>query len=365
MIDNVIEIASKFKVAGRPVSFEECTAGHINTTYVVTFDNDGVENKYILQKINTYVFKDPDRLMSNIIGVTAYLHDMIDSQGGDADRGTLNFVVCNNGKYYFKSQNGECWRMYHYIDGVVSYSLADTTDLFEKAGKAFGIFQRQLARYDAKSLYETIPDFHNTPLRYKRFLEVLASCSEEKRREAENEIQFVLSYESQCGFIVSAINDGEIPVRVTHNDTKLNNILMDSQSGEGVCIIDLDTVMPGSALYDFGDAIRFGASSALEDEPDLDKVFFREDMFEAFSKGYVGELRDSLTSYEIQSLPMGALIITFETGLRFLTDFLENDVYFKTSYPGHNLVRAKNQFKLVHDLETRMDKFNDIIRKFI
>jgi len=365
MIDNVIDIASKFKVAGRPIYFEECTAGHINTTYVVTFDNDGVENKYILQKINTYVFKDPDRLMSNIIGVTAYLHDMIDSQGGDADRGTLNFVVCNNGKYYFKSQNGECWRMYHYIDGVVSYSLADTTDLFEKAGKAFGIFQRQLARYDAKSLYETIPDFHNTPRRYKRFLEVLASCSEEKRSEAENEIQFVLSYESQCGFIVSAINDGEIPVRVTHNDTKLNNILMDSQSGEGVCIIDLDTVMPGSALYDFGDAIRFGASSALEDEPDLDKVFFREDMFEAFSKGYVGELRDSLTSYEIQSLPMGALIITFETGLRFLTDFLENDVYFKTSYPGHNLVRAKNQFKLVHDLETRMDKFNDIIRKFI
>ena len=365
MIDNVIEIASKFKVAGRPVSFEECTAGHINTTYVVTFDNDGVENKYILQKINTYVFKDPDRLMSNIIGVTAYLHDMIDSQGGDADRGTLNFVVCNNGKYYFKSQNGGCWRMYHYIDGVVSYLLADTTDLFEKAGKAFGVFQRQLAGYDAKSLYETIPDFHNTPRRYKRFLEVLASCPEEKRKEAENEIQFVLSHESQCGFIVSAISDGEIPVRVTHNDTKLNNILMDSQSGEGVCVIDLDTVMPGSALYDFGDAIRFGASSALEDEPDLDKVFFREDMFEAFSKGYVGELRDNLTLYEIQSLPRGALIITFETGLRFLTDFLENDVYFKTAYPGHNLVRAKNQFKLVHDLETRMDKFNDIIRKFI
>lgn len=365
MIDNVIDIASKFKVAGRPIYFEECTAGHINTTYVVIFDNDGVEDKYILQKINTYVFKDPDRLMSNIIGVTTYLHDLIDGQGGDAERGTLNFVACNNGKYYFKSPSGECWRMYHYIDGVVSYSLADTTDLFEKAGKAFGIFQRQLAGYDAKSLYETIPDFHNTPRRYKRFLEVLASCSEEKRSEAENEIQFVLSHEFQCGFIVSAINDGEIPVRVTHNDTKLNNILMDSQSGEGVCIIDLDTVMPGSALYDFGDAIRFGASSALEDEPDLDKVFFREDMFEAFSKGYVGELRDSLTSYEIQSLPMGALIITFETGLRFLTDFLENDVYFKTSYPGHNLVRAKNQFKLVYDLETRMDKFNDIIRKFI
>ena len=365
MIDNVIDIASKFKVAGRPIYFEECTAGHINTTYVVTFDNDGVENKYILQKINTYVFKDPDRLMSNIIGVTAYLHDMIDSQGGDADRGTLNFVVCNNGKYYFKSQNGECWRMYHYIDGVVSYSLADTTDLFEKAGKAFGIFQRQLARYDAKSLYETIPDFHNTPRRYKRFLEVLASCSEEKRSEAENEIQFVLSYESQCGFIVSAINDGEIPVRVTHNDTKLNNILMDSQSGEGVCIIDLDTVMPGSALYDFGDALRFAGSTATEDEKDLSKVEFDLEKFRMFTKGFVDAAKESLNDYEIELLPFSVMIMTLECGMRFLADHIDGDVYFKVHHEGHNLDRCRTQFKLVADMEKKEQQMKDIVKEII
>ena len=365
MINDVIGIAKEFNVIGIPVSFEECTAGHINNTYIVTFDNQGVLDKYVLQKINTYVFKNPDHVMSNIIGVTTYLHDLIQAQGGDADRGTLNFVSCNNGEYYFKNSNGDCWRMYRYIDDVISYSLADTTELFEKAGKAFGIFQRQLSGYDACSLYETIPDFHNTPERYKRFLDVVEACCSSRKKEAEKDIQFVLSHKAHCEFIISSLQRGEIPTRVTHNDTKLNNILMDSHTGDGVCIIDLDTVMPGSILYDFGDAIRFGASNALEDETDLDKVFFREDMFEAFSKGYIEELQDTLTVREIKAFPMGVLVITLETGMRFLTDYLENDIYFKTSYPEHNLVRARNQFKLVRDIETRMDRFNYIIKKFI
>lgn len=364
---NVFDIASKFAVDGCPVNFTECNVGHINNTYIVDFDINGQKDTFVLQRINTYVFKNPDYVMSNIIGVTSFLKKRLMQNGGDAERGTLSFVNCRNNaeEYCYKDSDGGCWRMYHYIDNVVSYALAENTDLFEKAGFAFGNFQHLLSDYDASSLYETIPDFHNTKLRFSRFLEVLNNAPEERKNIAKNEIDFALEREKQCSFIVDEIANGNIPLRVTHNDTKLNNILMDAYTNEGVCIIDLDTVMPGSVLYDFGDAIRFGASNALEDEKDLSKVFFRADMFEAFAKGYIRGTHGALTSYEIQCLPMGAQIITFEIGLRFLTDYLENDVYFKTSYSDHNLVRAKNQFKLVLDIETRMNEFKNIISKLL
>ena len=362
---NVIDIATKFAVDGKPISFVECKIGHINNTYIVDFDVNGREDKFVLQRINTYVFKNPDYVMSNIIGVTTFLKKRLVQDGGNAERGTLSFVNCRDNfqEYCYRDEEGGCWRMYHYIDNVISYALAESTDLFEKAGFAFGNFQHLLSDYDASSLFETIPNFHNTKLRFARFLEVMKNASDERKKAAADEISFVLAREEQCSFIVNEISSGNIPLRVTHNDTKLNNILMDPETNEGVCIIDLDTVMPGSALYDFGDAIRFGASNALEDEKDLSKVFFRTDMFEAFAKGYIRGTRGAMTEHEIKCLPMGAHIITFETGLRFLTDYLENDVYFKTSYSGHNLVRAKNQFKLVFDIETRMSEFNNIISK--
>ena len=364
---NIFEIATKFAVNGTPASFEECKVGHINNTYIVDFDADGYKNKFILQRINTYVFKNPNYVMSNIIGVTTFLKNQLLQSGGNPERGTLSFINCrdNPKEYCYRDHEGGCWRMYHYIDNVISYALAESTDLFEKAGFAFGNFQHLLSDYDASSLFETIPNFHNTKLRYSRFLEVLKNASAERKSNAAEEIKFILSREEQCSFIVNEISNGNIPLRVTHNDTKLNNILMDPITNEGVCIIDLDTVMPGSALYDFGDAIRFGASNALEDEKDLNKVFFRTDMFEAFAKGYLRGTCGSLTEHEIECLPLGAYIITFETGLRFLTDYLENDVYFKTSYSDHNLVRAKNQLKLVLDIETRMNEFDNIIKKFV
>lgn len=365
MNSNIISVVKSFDVKGMPVNICECTAGHINSTYFVDISCDGMPEKYVIQKINTYVFKNPEHVMGNIIGVTGYLRDIIAAEGGDPERGTLSFIPCRNGGYFCRDNDGGYWRMYRYIDNVVSYSLADSASLFEKAGYSFGQFQKRLAGYDAARLYETIPDFHNTKKRFARFLEVLDGCSAERRSAAAKEIQFVLDRERQCSFIIDAISDGSIPVRVTHNDTKLNNILMDTATGEGVCIIDLDTVMPGSALYDFGDAIRFGASSAYEDEKELDKVFFRTDMFEAFAKGYIAGAGGAMSRYEIESLPMGAYVITFETGMRFLTDYLENDVYFRTEYPEHNLVRAKNQFKLVADLENRMPEFNAIIGKFL
>lgn len=364
MNTEIFNIARSFDVAGEPCGVEECTMGHINNTYIVDFYNRGNTDKYVLQRINTYVFKRPDFVMNNIFGVTNYLRGYLVAIGEDPRRGTLNFMFSRDGHTYYRDENGGCWRMYRYIDNVVSYALADSPELFMKAGYAFGQFQQRMAGYDASMLNETIPDFHNTKRRYERFCEVVEGCGSERRSIASDEIKFVHDRGEQCSFIVDKLETGEIPLRVTHNDTKLNNILMDAATGDSVCIIDLDTVMPGSALYDFGDAIRFGASSALEDERDLDKVFFRNDMFEAFAKGYIEGSGHSLTEKEIEYLPMGAYIITLETGMRFLTDYLEGDVYFKTAYPDHNLVRARNQFKLVYDIESRMDEFRDIIKKF-
>ncbi len=361
MIVELKEIISRFNIPGEPVSIKECKAGHINSTYFAAFP----DAKYVLQKINTYVFKNPDHLMSNIVGVTGYLRKVIAAGGGDPERGTLHFIACRDGKYYTADSDGGCWRMYRFIDDVVSYQLAETTELFYKAGLAFGDFQKKLAGYDASTLFETIPDFHNTKKRFEKFDSVAAGCASGREKTAAREIEIIRSRKEKCAFIVDGIASGRIPVRVTHNDTKLNNILMDKTTGEGVCIIDLDTVMPGSALYDFGDAIRFGASSALEDEKDLNKVYFRADMFEAFAKGYIKGAGGAMTKSEIKALPMGAYVITLETGMRFLTDYLENDVYFRVEYPDHNLIRARNQLKLVYDLETRMDEFNRIIDKFI
>lgn len=364
MRPDIENITSQFRVQGELVSWKECRTGHINSTFFVTFSEGGTESKYVLQKINTYVFKNPEQLMSNIVGVTEYLRRVIAKEGGDPERGTLNFIACHNGHHFCRDNDGGCWRMYKFIDNVVSYQLAGSTELFREVGFAFGDFQRKLAGYDAKSLFETIPDFHNTKKRYADFERAVTGCTGERRGIASAEIDFIRRRREKCLVIVDEIAAGRLPVRVTHNDTKLNNILIDKDTGRAVCIIDLDTVMPGSALYDFGDAIRFGASSALEDEADLDKVYFRSDMYEAFAEGFISGAGGALTKREISLLPMGAYIITLETGMRFLADYLEGDVYFRTEYEDHNLIRARNQLKLVCDIETRFDEFVRITEKF-
>lgn len=359
----VLKIASEFTLGSAPTGFSECTDGHINGTFFVD-TADG--KKYVIQRINTGIFKDPDGLMRNVIGITEHIRRKLAAEGGDVERGTLHFIKTVSGdNYYEDRENGSAWRAYVYVDGVESFQSAGSTDVFSQVGRAFGHFQMQLADYDASGLCETIPNFHNTPSRYVDFEAALVRNASGRADRAADAVEFVKAHKDVCSYIADRIAAGVLPLRVTHNDTKLNNILIDKATGKPICIIDLDTVMPGSVLFDFGDAIRFGASSAAEDEKDLSAVFMREDMFEAFAGGFIGGLEGSLTDTEILELPMGALVITLETGIRFLTDYLDGDTYFRKHYPEHNLDRARNQFKLVADMEEKMPEMLKTVKKYL
>ena len=361
-MNKILEIAKKFNILSEPVAFYEHKVGHINSTYFVTCENG---KKYVLQNINTSVFKDPDVLMNNIVGVTTHIRQKLKAEGKSFARRTLRFYSVEDGLYYYKDDRNRYWRLYKFIDNVDCYQSADSTEILEKVGEAFGHFQMQLADYDATLLKETIPNFHNTVSRLNDLKTAIDNDIAGRVSSVSDEIQFVLEHSEVCSYIMEKISNGEIPLRVTHNDTKLNNILMDHASGEPICVIDLDTIMPGSVLFDFGDAIRFGASSADEDETDLSKVYMREDAFEAFAKGFVSGLEGSLSETEIMELPMGALVITLETGIRFLTDYLNGDTYFRIHYPQHNLDRARNQFALVRDMENKLHNMKEIVKKYI
>lgn len=358
----ILDIASKFTLGSHPTSYTECSDGHINGTYFIDCEKG---DRYVLQRINTSVFKDPDALMRNIVGVTEHISKKIEASGKDVKRGTLHFIYTTDGNIYYRDEDGGCWRTYEYVRNVVGHQSADSPSLFESVGRAFGKFQMQLADYDVKELAETIADFHNTPARYRAFEEALAANAAGRADLIKEEITFVKEHRVICSYITDRMESGVFPRRVTHNDTKLNNILLDKITGEPVCVIDLDTVMPGSVLFDFGDAIRFGASSAAEDETDLDAVYMREDMFDAFSRGFISGLEGSLTEAEILALPMGAMIITLETGIRFLTDYLNGDTYFRIHYPTHNLDRARNQFKLVADMGQKMPRMLTTVKKYL
>ncbi len=359
----ILDIVKNFDITSDPVDLYECTVGHINSTYFI-YCSGG--EKYVLQNINTNVFKDPDVLMDNIIGVTAHIRKKLKAEGKDPYRGTLKFFRSKeSGLYYYRDLENRCWRLYKLVDKVKCYQTAESNKMFEQVGWAFGHFQMQLADYDASALRETIPNFHNTPSRLNDFKLALEKDAAGRAALIKEEIDFVLSHSQVCSYITDRIENGTLPLRVTHNDTKLNNILMDARTGEPVSVIDLDTIMPGSVLFDFGDAIRFGASSAAEDETDLEKVYMREDAFDSFAKGFVGGLEGSLSETEILELPMGALVITLETGIRFLTDYLNGDTYFRIHYPEHNLDRARNQFALVRDMESKMPRMREIVKKYI
>ena len=362
IMNHIFEIAKKFNLPAEPVEAQECKIGHINFTYFVTCDNG---EKFVLQNINTNIFKDTDILMNNIVGVTSHIRKKLEAEGKDPLRGTLKFYCSENGLYYYKDEEGKSWRLYKYVDDVDCYQIADSIELLERVGWAFGHFQMQLSDYDAGKLRETIPNFHNTPSRLNDFKIALEKDTAGRAASIPDDIKFVLDHAEVCSYIMDKIKEGDIPLRVTHNDTKLNNILMDHANGEPVCVIDLDTIMPGSVLFDFGDAIRFGASSALEDETDLSKVYMREEAFDAFAKGFVSGLEGSLSETEIMELPMGALIITLETGIRFLTDYLNGDVYFRVHHAQHNLDRARNQFALVRDMEKKLPRMREIVKNYI
>ncbi len=329
--------------------------GHINDTYVVKDSCD-----YILQRINTNVFKDPSNVMENIMGVTEFLRKKIEAAGGDPDRETLSLIYTKDGAPCYKHTDGDYYRIYKFIENARSYDLVENPEQLYQAAKAFGKFQRMLADYPAEKLHETIVDFHNTRVRYEQFKTALANDKAGRAASVAEEIKFVLDRECDAGIVVDAIAEGRIPLRVTHNDTKLNNVLLDEKTGEGVCVIDLDTVMPGSLLYDYGDALRFGGSSGAEDEKDLDKIYFVVENFTAFTKGFLEEL-PTITDEEAALLPFSIKLMTLECGSRFLADYLNGDVYFKTKYPEHNLDRCRTQFKLVADIEARMDELNKIV----
>lgn len=361
---DVRDVIGNFQIEGTFMSFRPINDGHINCTYAVSFTQTGGDVKrYVLQAVNTSIFRNPVELIENIRSVTEFLRKKIAAQGGDPERETLQLVPAADGKYYFENEAG-FWRVYRYIEGAIAYQSAEKPVLFRNSAVAFGRFQKLLADYPAQTLHETIPQFHDTPKRYRNFHAALATDKAGRKKDVEKEIAFYLEHEKIADTITSKIAAGEIPLRVTHNDTKLNNIMMDAVTDEAVCVIDLDTVMPGSALYDFGDSIRFGASSGKEDEKDIDSIFMREDLFEAYTEGYLSQARDSLTEREISLLPMGAVLMTLECGLRFLTDYLDGDTYFAVHYPGQNLDRTRTQAKLAWDMEQKYARMEQIVARY-
>lgn len=356
------EVISQFDFKGELQNCEIFGSGHINTTYLATYNNGGEECKYIIQKINTGIFKNIENLMENVFSVTSYLRNEIKKSGGDENRETLHFIKTKNGNKFYKAANGDCYRSYVFVTDSVSYNSVDSPELFKESGIAFGKFQRLLSDFPADSLYETIPNFHNTAYRFKNeFLPAVENNLSGRKDSCRDEIEFVCSRKEICSRLVNMIDSGELPIRVTHNDTKLNNVMFDANSTKAICVIDLDTVMPGLALYDFGDSIRFGANTAEEDEADLSKVSLSLDYFKAYAEGFLSEAGGSFNKAEKDNLAFASLLMTFECGMRFLADYLNGDTYFKTDYPENNLVRAKNQFALVADMERKMDQMNEII----
>ena len=336
-------------------------SGHINDTYRLTY---GTGKHYILQKMNRSIFTKPVELMENVSGVTAWLKKKIQENGGDVERETLNLVMTKDGLPYYVDEDGEYWRVYLFIENATCYDMVKDEEDFYQSAVAFGHFQRLLADYPAETLHETIVNFHNTVDRLDKFKTAVEKDVCHRAADVEKEIQFVLDRTELAHVLCDMQDQGKLPLRVTHNDTKLNNILFDKNTGEGLCIIDLDTIMPGLAANDFGDSIRFGASTAEEDEKDLNKVHFDIELYRIYVKGYLEMAKDVLTPAENASLPWGARLMTLECGMRFLADFLQGDVYFKTTYPEHNLVRARTQFRLVKEMEEQFDQMQEIVETF-
>ena len=358
------EIANKFCIRGESQDFKQNTAGLINKTFIVRSKEGDKVYHYVLQTVNTAVFTHPKELIRNISSVTDFLREKIKQSGGDASRETLCLIPTHDGALYYIDPDGKFWRMYNYIEGARTYDLVENDEMFYRCGKGFGHFQRLLADYPADTLYPTIPRFHDTPNRLCDFKRAIEENRAGRAAQVAEETAGYLAHADFCDCVTKYIENGEVPVRVTHNDTKLNNIMIDCHSGEAICVIDLDTVMPGSALYDFGDAIRYGANNAVEDEKDLSKVYLRKDLFRAFTKGFLEEASSSLTERELALIPESAVLMTLECGMRFLGDYLNGDVYFGIRYPEHNLDRARTQLKLVNDMLANLDEMHAIVDSY-
>ena len=358
-IDKTLAAFSEFDTAVTVIGCAPYGNGHINDTFLVTSkDQFGGDKRYILQSININVFKKPQEVMHNIELVTSYLKSQTDDQ-----RKVLSLVHTKDRKAYFTDSDGRFWRLYDFIEDSLCLELPESTEDFYQSAIAFGEFQKQLNSFPVEKLFETIPDFHNTPDRYKKFLNAVERDVCGRAASVKEEIAFVNDRRDFYSVLFDSNKNGLLPLRVTHNDTKINNVMLDRETRTALCVIDLDTIMPGFSVNDFGDSIRFGASTAAEDEKDLSKVEMDIKLFETYAKGFIKGCGGLLTKNEISLLPEGAKMMTIECGMRFLTDYLEGDTYFKTKYSDHNLDRCRTQFKLVSDMEAEWEKMKEIVSK--
>ena len=359
------EALAAYDFGGQLVGAVRYGSGHINDTFVVhTQPGEDPCRRFILQRISSAAFKHPDEVMANIVGVTSFLGEKIKEAGGNPARETMSVWATKSGENFYTDSEGGAWRVYPFVEDTICLQKAETPELFAASARAFGKFQRMLKDYPADTLYETIPKFHDTEDRLAKLKAAVAADVMGRVKEVGPELKFVQEREADCSVALSALRDGRLPLRVTHNDTKLNNILIARESGEGICVIDLDTVMPGLAINDFGDSIRFGANHSAEDERDLTKVNFDLELFDVYAAGFLEGAGGALTETELDYLPWGAKLMTLECGIRFLTDYLEGDHYFRIHREGQNLDRCRTQFKLVSDMEEAWDDMKAVVDKY-
>lgn len=359
MKEKFSEIAEYFSIGGDIVSYKVISFGHINQSYDVSISGADGTLRYVFQKLNVFVFKSPKRIMKNIERITAHIAQKLSEQGRSRD-GVMHFLSTKDGKNYYMDDQG-FWRISEYVPNSVTYNTCDDLDKLRSAGRAFGEFQTMLSDFDATLLYETIPNFHNTRSRIAVLMRHFNEDPCGRAEEVTAEMEKVKAFKHVAIRFNELLDSQEIPLRVTHNDTKINNVLFDKDTGEAKTVVDLDTVMPGLVAHDFGDAIRFGANTAAEDEADLSKVSIDIDRFKAFAEGFIPVVAPVLTPIEIKTLALGAFVMTAEVGIRFLDDYITGDQYFKVSYREHNLVRARCQICLAEDILAHMDELNQIV----
>ena len=360
---DIKEIIKHFNLKGNIINIEESYTGNINNTYIISVVEDGVLKKYTLQKVNLHVFKDPVLLMNNIVSVTDYCKNYLRENNEDVDRGTLSVIRTIEGNNFYETDDGECYRMYNYITNARTFDKSVNDEMFYNVGSAFGHFVRMLDKYPIDELKETIPDFHNSKKRFFSFIKDVREDRVQRVNEVLEEINFIVDRRDTFNVIVDMLEDKIIPYRVTHNDTKINNVLIDEVTGKAICVIDLDTVMPGSALYDFGDAIRSGAAATFEDDTNMSNIGINIEYFRSFTKAYLKETGDILTEKELEYLVFSCRLLTLELSMRFLNDYINGDVYFKINYDKHNLDRARNQIQLVKEMELHYNEMLSIVEE--
>jgi len=362
--ETVVALAQLFQLRGTPFAAEPYGTGHINDTFRVLTRDGATTTPYILQRINHKVFPRPDQVMENIVRVTSHLRRAITAGGGNADRETLTVLPTRDGAPFLLTAEGNTWRAYIFITGARTHDVLVHADQAFQAAAAFARFQRQLRDLEGPPLHDTIPAFHHTPSRFARLQDAIAKDVASRLASCQPEVEFALAQEALTTLVATPLEAGELPLRVTHNDTKINNVMLDDETGAGICVIDLDTVMPGSLLYDFGDQVRTSVGHFRENETDLNRVYADLDRFRALVRGFLPTIGDAITPLETDLLDRCGALITFEIGIRFLTDYLQGDIYFKTHHAAENLHRARTQFALVRSLYSHARTLREIVQQY-